>query len=172
MVWQKKIILKSKIDAWLKISSSLSEIIKQRASYRVNVVNSLKKNLMENELKEFSIFRKEKLFLREVILFANDKPVMYARTVIPRAHLRGFWDELRVLKNKPLGEIIFDNKKISRSSFAYKKLSAFNDLSQRTCSLGIHPEQLVAARQSTFLYKRKSILLTEVFLNNFEKINL
>lgn len=98
MVWQKKIILKSKIDAWLKISSSLSEIIKQRASYRVDVVNSLKKNLMENELKKFSIFRKEKLFLREVILFANDKPVMYARTVIPRAHLRGFWDELRVLK--------------------------------------------------------------------------
>jgi len=38
--------------------------------------------------------------------------------------------------------------------------------------LGINPEQLVAARQSTFLYKRKSILLTEVFLNNFEKINL
>ena len=172
MVWQKKIFLKSKIDAWLKISSSMSEIIKKRASYKVVVVNSLKKSLMENELKKFSIFRKEKLFLREVILFANDKPVMYARTVIPRAHLRGFWDELRVLKNKPLGEIIFDNKKISRSSFAYKKLSAFNDLFQRTCSLGINPEQLVAARQSTFLYKRKSILLTEVFLNNFEKINL
>jgi len=43
MVWQKKIILKSKIDAWLKISSSMSEIIKQRASYKVDVVNSLKK---------------------------------------------------------------------------------------------------------------------------------
>ena len=64
MVWQKKIFLKSKIDAWLKISSSMSEIIKKRASYKVVVVNSLKKSLMENELKEFSIFRKEKLFLQ------------------------------------------------------------------------------------------------------------
>ena len=96
-------------------------------------------------------------------------PIMYARTIFPVIHLRGFWRNIKKLKNKPLADIVFNKKKILRSDFKFRKPSFNDEFSKRIRRFSLKKTKIVAIRESTFRNKNEKVLLTEVFFNNFDQ---
>ena len=102
--------------------------------------------------------------IRQVLLMGNHQPVVFAHSVLPRASLRGAWNGLGRLGNKPLGATLFANPKVKRTPLSYKKLSPHHALYQHaTAHLTIKPTHLWA-RRSIFSLNCARILVTEIFL--------
>ena len=105
-------------------------------------------------------------FVREVLLFDADRPIVFARTVCPRDYRNGIWKEIQQLGDRSLGDWLFGNQYAVRTNVELARLSS-------NCFYlkGQPPGEVsLWGRRSTFNIRNLSILVTEVFLPNFEVI--
>ena len=108
--------------------------------------------------------------LREVYLYCENRPVVFAHSVLPHASLRGDWQKLGGLGTRPLGAALFADPRVVRTPLSYCKLSSHHPLFARaTAALDEMPGELWA-RRSVFLLKNWPILVTEVFLPGVLKL--
>ena len=170
-MWNKNIQIDGKLKYWLLDMKSLSYRIRNIAKLEIIPVETKGSNIFLNEQKVFDNIKSEHLYLREVLIYADKLPIMYARTVLPSKYLRGFWHKIKKLKNKPLADIVFDRKMIIRSDFKFKKPSINDNFSRKIKMLNLKKTKILATRQSTFMNKNEKAVLTEVFFNNFEKFD-
>ena len=170
-MWIKNIQIDSKLKFWLLDVKSLSYRIRNIAKLEIIPVKKNVSNIFHNEKKVFGDIKSEHLYLREVLIYADKLPIMYARTVLPSKYLRGFWHKIKKLNNKPLADIVFEKKMIIRSDFKFKKPSNNDSFSRKIKIFNLKNTKILATRQSTFRYKNEKALLTEVFFNNFEKFD-
>ena len=170
-MWNKNIQIDGKLKLWLLDMKSLSYRIRNIAKLEIIPVDSRGSNIFLNEKKVFDNKKSEHLYLREVLIYADKLPIMYARTVLPSKYLRGFWHKIKKLKNKTLADIVFDRKMIIRSDFKFKKPSINDNFSRKIKMLNLKKTKILATRQSTFKNKNEKAVLTEVFFNNFEKFD-
>jgi chorismate--pyruvate lyase len=108
---------------------------------------------------------------REVLLFCDDVPVVFARTVVSRRALQGNWPFFHGLGNRSLGARLFVDPRVKRLPMRYATLQASHKLHgyarnasgnamQKTVPL---PNDLYA-RSSVFSRGRGKMLVTEIFL--------
>jgi chorismate--pyruvate lyase len=108
--------------------------------------------------------RRQNALLREVYLYSDGEPVVFAHSVLPCQSLRGEWLPLGRLGNKPLGAALFMNPKVTRTQLEFKKLSNHHALYRRAVRhLAVKP-RAVWARRSIFRLGHSAIMVTEVFL--------
>lgn len=170
MRWQVNIKIGVNLNPWVKDKGSLSNKI-------INIMPFRIKELKGRHIKAFNdekvFFQKKNtgdLYIREALIFADKLPIVYARTVIPKKYLRGFWGRVKNLKNSPLSEIVFNKKYILRSNFVFKNLSDNDDLIKRLNAYKIFERGRIMARKSVFNHRGQKALLTEVFLSRIEGI--
>lgn len=101
--------------------------------------------------------------VREVGLLLGQRTVVFARSVFPLSSLTGELSHLRYLRNKSLGAILFSHPGMHRSPFELALLPGSSDylpkqLQQATPAWG---------RRSRFRIGRKSLMVSEVFLEGF-----
>ncbi len=106
---------------------------------------------------------------REVFLCADDRPVVFAHSACAAGELRGAWQALRNLGNKPLGALLFSHPLIFRQPLHYKALHGQHPLFRRTALL--FPPDRLWARRSLFYLHGAPLLVTEVFLPEILKLN-
>jgi len=103
---------------WLTHTFSLTARIKSRCShFEVRVLFEGQDDLCHVErllLRDQGPWR-----AREVLLLADGRPVVWARTVVPSRSLRGPWFFLRGLGSRPLGARLFADPLIERSQFVF-----------------------------------------------------
>ena len=163
--WLKKPMLAKAFQPWLIDSGSLTALLQLRYNHFAVVAVAVKyaKSIADESTLLYSPAHKTVL-IREVLLIGNSQPVVFAHSVLPRASLRGAWNCLRRLGNKPLGATLFANSKVIRTPLSYKKLSSNHALYQHaTAHLTIKPTHLWA-RRSIFSLNCARILVTEIFL--------
>ena len=170
-MWNKNIQIEHKLKFWLLDMKSLSDRIRNIAKLEIIPIETRVSNIFLNEKKVFGHRKSEHLYLREVLIYADKLPIMYARTILPSKYLRGFWHKIKKLNNKPLADIVFERKMIKRSDFKFKKPSINDEFSRKVTILNLKNIKILATRQSTFQNKNKKVVLTEVFFNNFEKFD-
>ena len=178
MHWQKKYsaltnepnISYENLSCWLKNRKSLTNHLKNLADLRIEQITSDNKNFSLSEKYYFKPFRAESLYLREVLIYANNFPVMYARTVLPYKYLRGHWKDIKKLKTSPLSSVVYERASIKRSSFTYATSATCNGV-KKVMPYGSLEKDFVIARQSSFTYKQKSILLSEFFFKALNKFD-
>lgn len=107
-------------------------------------------------------------YVREVVLMCDQRPVVFAHSVLPCAGLRGGWNGITRLGTRPLGEALFNNPRIQREALAYRQIDARHPLF-RAARLN-HPlsTQVLWARRSVFRLNGHLLLVTEVFLPEIE----
>ena len=158
-------MLAKALQPWLIDSGSLTTRLQQRYikfAVKPVVVKYAKPIADESALLHFPAHKTA--LIREVLLMGNNQPVVFAHSVLPRESLRGAWNGLGRLGNKPLGATLFANPVVKRTPLSYKKLSPHHKLFQHaTAHLTIKPTHLWA-RRSIFSLNRARILVTEVFL--------
>ncbi len=163
--WIKKPISAKALQSWLIHKGSLTLCLQQR--YSDFYVMPLKLKYAKPIIDESIVLKisKHKITqVRDVLLIGSDQPVVFAHSILPKTSLRGPWNGLGRLGNKPLGAALFNNPKVKRAPLSYKKLSPHQVLYQKaTQHLSTKPAHLWA-RRSVFSLNCATILVTEVFL--------
>ncbi|MGH1484696.1 MAG: chorismate--pyruvate lyase family protein [Cellvibrionaceae bacterium] len=105
--------------------------------------------------------------VREVVLYGNDVPWVYARTIIPLLTLKGSLRRLHYLGNKPLGGALFADPSMRRQGLELAEITT-QDLPPNAQSLHASKGS-IWGRRSLFFLKNKPLLVCEVFLEKLIK---
>ena len=163
--WFKKPICTSDLRPWLVDSGSLTARLKVRYThFSVKPVMFKNAKALMDEVALLGLKANQHALIREVLLMGNNQPVVFAHSVLPRASLRGSWNGLGRLGNKPLGATLFANPKVKRTPLEYKKLSRHHPISMRVAEHMQTSPKALWARRSVFSLNCAKILVTEVFL--------
>jgi chorismate--pyruvate lyase len=150
---------------WLRDHGSLTLRIQQRCtSFAVHNVRSGLARIALDESALLGIAAQQLAYVREVYLYADDRPVVFAHSVVSHQHLRGAWAEVRSLGSKPLGAMLFAHPLVERKPLHYKALRSRHSLYQRAAAILGDPPSRLWARRSLFHLHGSPLLVTEVFL--------
>ncbi|MFZ3018942.1 MAG: chorismate lyase [Gallionella sp.] len=150
---------------WLRDRGSLTQRIRERCElFAVRPVRSGLARIAFDESALLSLASHRLAWSREVFLYADGKPVVFAHSACAPQHLRGAWGAVRGLGSRPLGELLFSHPQVARKPLHYKALHVHHPLYRSAAIvLGDAPERLWA-RRSLFTLHGAPLLVTEVFL--------
>lgn len=100
--------------------------------------------------------------VREVLLYAEDRPLILARTVIPEKTLKGAQRNLARLGNRPLGEVIFSHPKLERLEMDITRVQPYNW--SKSVRESYHLEQPLWGRRTVYALQHRQLLVSEFFL--------
>ena len=163
--WLKKPMRSQHYRPWLIDNGSLTKTLQQRyADFSVQPVNLKYAKPLRDEVALLQQRPQQHALIREVLLIGNKKSVVFAHSVLPRPALRGAWNKLGRLGNKPLGATLFANPKVKRTPLEYKKLPRNHPLFLRAAQHLAKSPSFLWARRSVFSLNCANILVTEVFM--------
>jgi chorismate--pyruvate lyase len=157
---------------WLHDRGSLTQRIQQRCrNFAVCNVRSGLARIALDESALLGIAPQQLAYSREVFLYADGQPVVFAHSALAREHLRGAWSAVRTIGNKPLGALLFAHPLVERKPLHYHALRNTHPLYQRAVMVlngSSHNATIQAhrlwARRSLFYLHDAPLLVTEVFL--------
>jgi chorismate--pyruvate lyase len=155
----------AELAPWLRDRGSLTQRIQQRClHFAVRGVRSGLARIALDESALLGIAPQQLAWSREVFLYADDQPVVFAHSALAREHLRGAWSAVRTLGNKPLGALLFAHPLVERKPLHYQALRITHPLYQRAVRVLRDPPHRLWARRSLFYLHDSPLLVTEVFL--------
>lgn len=96
--------------------------------------------------------------VREVIMYGNGQPWVFARSVLPQALCER---DLSDLGSRPLGQIIFNDDRFVRQPFELISISTNDDFLGR---LNIASQFPLLGRRSLFSFEKHHLMVAEIFL--------
>lgn len=94
------------ILSWLLEEESITRRISSKAAFRLQILfDSL--GLADEEEYTFLNLEESPIRIREVILFGDEEPLVFARSVIPELTSRKGFPGLGTLGSSPLGDLLF-----------------------------------------------------------------
>lgn len=153
---------------WLRDRGSLTRRIQQRcAQFGVRNVRDGLMAAARDEAALIGLPPQRKIYTREVFLYADNQPVVFAHSVVAPHHLHGAWQALQHLGDRPLGALLFAHPLVRRAPLHYRTLKPGHPLYRRAIvaldSTREFPIRLWA-RRSLFTLHGAPLLVTEVFL--------
>lgn len=176
LYWQSLILGAGQYAPWLKDHGSLTHRIQQRCQQFS--VQPLRSGLARVAVDEAAVlgFANDRLaFSREVFLFAEEQPVVFAHSACAEIDSRGAWQAIRGLGNRSLGTLLFTHPLVKRLPLHYRKLQVQHPWYRRACALSQRAKHeaeeqdqdvpdFLWARRSLFSLRGAPLLVTEVFL--------
>ena len=139
-----------KILNWLYEEGSITSKISSTADFKLEVLNDALGKAKPSEYQDINI-EPQIIRVREVVLYGDDKPVVYARSIIPLLASSKGYSSLGKIGNKPLGDLIFQSKLFIKTDRFFAKFKASND-------------EIVWGRKTYYLIKGYPFSIMEVFL--------
>lgn len=96
--------------------------------------------------------------IREVILYGNGQPWVFARSVLPQALCER---DFSGLGSRPLGQIIFNDSRFVRQPFELISISENDEFLNR---LNIQSQFPLWGRRSSFRFEEHHLMVAEIFL--------
>lgn len=155
---------------WLADAGSLTQRLMDISDgdLRVSVLKQCFEVPRFSERQLLGLVDRRRAMVREVVLYGNAKPWVFARSILPLSTLTGRLRKLRQLSNQPLGELLFKDPSMRREPVQYARFDAGNNLlPQSTVSM----DQVSWGRRSVFRLDNKPLLVAEVFLPDFNPHN-
>lgn len=145
---------------WLVDEGSLTSRLKARCkAFRVCNIRQCWEKPLADEAALLGLRSGEAAWVREVWLQDGGTRLVFARSVLPRASLRGLWHGLGRLGARPLGAALFADARVLRRPLAFRLMSCRHPALR---SAGCH--HALWARRSVFVRSGRAILVTEAFL--------
>ncbi len=152
------------LSGWLFESGSLTQKLKNNcASFRVKILAKHERELSEGELALFDC-KQQAVQVREVLLYCDDKPWVYAQTLMPLANVPESVVKLTTLGEKPLGEMIFNEPGMTRSLIEVTQFDLQSSVAMLAAEVDKKPTHPLWARRSCFTVDGYSLLVAEVYL--------
>ena len=151
---------------WLRDTGSLTARLKRCCGngFRVHLLHQGWGRPLGSERRLLRIRRGATAVVREVELLCHETPLVFARTVIPSASLRGPAKRLTLLGERPLGEVLFTDPHMRRGQMEVARLLPRHPLfGAATAGLEQLPAE-IWGRRTLFHLGDASLLVNEVFL--------
>lgn len=172
MGWTSRNSLRGSHRAWLRASGSLSARLAAAGQrFSVQLLAHGRRALSVDEAQALGRPLARVGYVREVILRVDGVPVVFARSVTPQSASRGPWRAIRGLGLRPLADILFTGKGITRSPLAFTTLTASSPLRRRVvrgwqqAGCGAVAAGAVPARRSVFVRRGAPLLVMEAFVS-------
>ena len=111
--------------------------------------------------------RDRRALIRQVHLFCDATPLVFARTVIPLTTLTGPRRRLARIGSRPLGATLFADRSMRRGELQVTRLTPDNDPFTPAVSLLVSAPEVVWGRRSVFRLGGRPLLVSEFFLSEF-----
>jgi len=141
----------NEILSWLNEPGSITSRIKSFSDFKLKLlrdgpgeVDAIEDDLIISNYKENNI--------REVLLYSNDEPLIYAKSIIPLETIRLGLGVLGNLKENPLGDILFSNPEIKKEYMLFSKFES--------------NKQIFFGRKGIYTVKGLPFSVCEIFLIN------
>ena len=150
---------------WLHDHGSLTLRIQQHCTdFSVRNICSHLAPAAHDETSLLGLPLQQKIYTREVFLYADGTPVVFAHSVVGAQYLRGAWHTLQNLGSRPLGALLFAHPLVVRAPLRYKALKPHHALYRRVAAMLDVAHERLWARRSLFSLHNTPLLVTEVFL--------
>jgi chorismate--pyruvate lyase len=152
---------------WLVDTVSLTMKLTARSrQFRVRRLSQAQGVCLADERAAVALPRHVRVQEREVLLLCDDRPMVFAHTIVPLNATASDWPFFGTLGERSLGTTLFGDPRVRRGTMQYARLGAQHPLVRRAAAaLGrqVFREPLFARR---CLYRRKRgvLLVTELFL--------
>ena len=115
------------ILSWLNEPGSITSRIKSFSNFRLKLLKDGpgEVDIIEDDL---IVSNYEENNIREVILFSDEEPLIYAKSIIPLETIRLGLGILGNLKENPLGDILFSNPEIKKKYMFYAKFQSNKEI--------------------------------------------
>lgn len=111
-------------------------------------------------------------WVREVLLCAQGRPLVYARSVLARAALRGDWHRLANFGSRPLGAALFADPLVRREHLFVRRLDERDWRYARAVQAsGEAQSGALWARRSRFVLGAHGLVVCEVFLAGMDAVD-
>ena len=154
------------IRNWLTDARSLTARLQTLGTFSVTLLDQHLAKPTGDEAVELGLQHTQVAWTREVALFVDGKPVVFAHTILPRRPRGPLIQWLERLGNRSLGALLFAHPRFSRGPLAARRLDQRHTLFQsaiKALQLTGVPPPTLWARRSRFSFGKQSILVTEVF---------
>ena len=127
--------------------------------FSVRVISQQWQKLSAEEASAMSLHHVRSALVRQVLLCCGDKPLVYARTVIPATTIKGAQRRYANMGSRPLGAMLFADRTMRREDVQVAILQASQEANQIVKS-----GEVVWGRRSVFRVAGKPLLVSEYFL--------
>lgn len=111
------------ILSWLNESGSITSRIKSFSKFKLKLLRDGPGKVDEIE-DDLIIANYEENNIREVVLYSNEKPLIYAKSIIPIETINLGLGVLGNLKENPLGDILFSDPKIKKKYMLFARFES------------------------------------------------
>ena len=157
------------LRAWLRAPGSLSARLARHGRFEVQVLRQATARLRAPERRQLGRPQRGCTLVREVILSVAGQPLVWARSSLHKSALCGPWKALKGLGRRPLAELLYQDRRVSRSTLQPRRL-AVNGITRRhmarqwTQATGAPPPRaMLWARHSVFKRQGTLLRILEVF---------
>ncbi len=154
--------LPESLHDWLLDESSLTRRLQMacKGRFRVELISLGWERPLLDEAQVLGVKPWQRALIRQVRLWCEDQPWVFARTVIPVSSLRGRQRRLAHLGTRPLGAYLFADPALQRSAMQVARIEPHSRLLSSCTSL----TGPVWGRRSVFRLQGKPLLVSEFFL--------
>lgn len=146
---------------WLFDASSLTARLIDICdkNFSVRVISQQWQKLDNEEAAAMSLRHINSALVRQVLLCCGDKPLVYARTVIPATTIEGAQRRYANMGSRPLGAMLFSDRTMRREDVQVAILPASHQANDFASS-----GEPIWGRRSVFRVSGKPLLVSEYFL--------
>ena len=150
---------------WLTRPGALTHGLRQLGPLSLRVLSEKVCRASHDEAVRLGLSLGQTLWQREVCMSILGIDCVVARSVAPLAATQGHWQALKRLRNRPLADILYHDRAIERSAFAFTALRLGMPLYRlsQISAAGLS----VQARRSVFTRAGQPLLVAEAFLPAF-----
>jgi chorismate--pyruvate lyase len=159
------------LHPWLSDPASLTARIVTRCNqFQVCVLGEYRARPFLDEHALVGLPAGRQAWTREVLLLADDVPVVFAHSILAPGDLIGAWHMAQAIGSRPLGAALFADPCICRGPLTSCRLALHHPLHRHACkALGTQLPTLWA-RRSRFSRLDRPLLVTEVFLPGIARL--
>jgi len=162
-------LLPENLKSWLLDPNSLTARLKSHChQFRVELLGQKIEICQESEAVGL-IPAGDEILVREVLLFCDEKPQVFARSLLPLSSLTGAEQRLANLGTKSLGQVLFNNPSLERQTIEVAEFEATSAVGKLAKQLQLSYQHLSSpenlwGRRSIFVLENKPLMVAEVFL--------
>lgn len=152
---------------WLADTASLTLKLTARSKeFRVRCLRQEHGACMADEIEAVGLPRRLCVQEREVLLLCDERPMVYAHTIVPLSATTSDWPFFGTLGERSLGTTLFGDPRVTRGAMQFAKLRAAHPLARRASEATGGQVFLAPLFARRCLYRRKNgvLLVTELFL--------
>lgn len=158
--------LPPEIVSWLFDAGSLTKRLKRACpgQFKVRVLDQRWTRPLRSERMALGLADRHVAWVRQVHLLCGERTVVYARTVLPRAVLRGRHRRLACLGGRPLGERLFRDRSMRRGRIEVAKINVGEPLYRVAVPKKMAKAAPLWGRRTVFRLRGLPLLVSELFV--------